>query len=169
MERAEQPPPIAPPVITQVRRPRAPTLIASVIFKLLKGALLLTAAGMFFSLVGVDLQQEFNRMLAQANFDPGGQMFGDFARWLQTVTPATLRLIGVGAIFYSAFSLVEGTGLWLRAGWAGWMAIGESACFIPVELYQMINRYSNLLALILVSNVLIVWYLYGNRNRLFEH
>jgi uncharacterized membrane protein (DUF2068 family) len=160
---------ISPPVVVAKRAGRAPTLYAIVVFKLLKGTLLLVAAGVFFSLVGTDLQQQFNRILQEANLDPEGKLFSDFGHWLQTVTPSNLRIFATGTVLYSAFSLVEGTGLWFRASWAGWMAISESAFFIPIEIYELIERYSSTLAVILVLNIIIVWYLYANRQRLFRH
>ena len=101
--------------------------------------------------------------------DPEGKLFGDIGRWLQTVTPANIKIFATGTILYSAFSLVEGTGLWLRASWAGWMAIGESSFFVPIEIYELIERYSTTLAVILLLNIAIVWYLYANRHRLFRH
>ena len=42
--------------------------------------------------------------------------------------------------FYSLFSLVEGIGLIFRVSWAGWMAIGESVFFIPIEVYDLLHR-----------------------------
>ncbi len=162
-------PPLAPPVIRAVPTQRAPTLYIIVAFKLLKGALLLAAAGVFFSLVGVDLQQHFNQLLTDANFEPEGKLFADIGHWLQTITPENVQIFATGTVLYSAFSLVEGAGLWLRATWAGWMAIGESSFFIPIEIYELIERYSTTLLVILILNILIVWYLYSNRHRLFHH
>jgi uncharacterized membrane protein (DUF2068 family) len=71
----------------------------------------------------------------------------------------------------------------LRATWAIWLAIGESAFFIPIEVYEIVKRrlpqpeqrhmmvaHPRLgLAVVLGLNILIVWYLYKNRNRLFKH
>lgn len=161
--------PIAPPVINTARKQRAPTLYLIVAIKLLKGALLLLAAGVFFSLVGVDLQQQFNRILVEANLEPEGKLFSDIGRWLQTITPHNVQVFATGTVLYSAFSLVEGAGLWWRASWAGWMAIGESSFFIPIELYELLEKYSSTLLVILVLNIWIVWYLYTNRQRLFRH
>src|SRR5262245_60273076 len=162
-------PPSAPPVIIKPARQRAPTLYVIVAFKLLKGALFLFAGGVFFSLVDVNLQEQFTRMLQEANLDPEGKLFGDVGHWLQTVTPSNIKIFATGTVLYSAFSLVEGTGLWFRASWAGWMAIGESSFFIPIEIYELIERYSTTVAVILLLNVAMVWYLYANRDRLFHH
>jgi len=42
--------------------------------------------------------------------------------------------VGSGrTLVYSLFSLVEGIGL-ISVSWAGWLAIGESAFFIPIEI-----------------------------------
>ena len=163
------PPPIQPPLIHARRKQRAPTLYVIVAFKLLKGAVLLLAAGVVFTLVGTDLQQQFNEVLQAANLDPEGKLFANFGHWLQTVTPSNVRIFATGTVLYSAFSLIEGTGLWCRATWAGWMAIGESSFFIPIEIYEIVDRFSLTVAVILILNVLIVWYLYANRHRLFHH
>ena len=70
-----------------------------------------------------------------------------------------------------------------RARWAIWLAIGESAFFIPVEIFELVRRrpldpanHPHLfshprtgLAIVLAVNVLIVWYLFENRHRLFRH
>jgi uncharacterized membrane protein (DUF2068 family) len=73
---------------------------------------------------------------------------------------------------------VEGVGLIFRISWAGYLAIGESAFFIPIEIFELVRRrppdaphpsHPVLLMVILALNILIVWYLFQNRNRLFRH
>jgi uncharacterized membrane protein (DUF2068 family) len=49
------------------------------------------------------------------------------------------------------------------------MAIGESAFFIPIELYELRQHFSWTVLIILGLNILIVWYLLENRHRLFHH
>ena len=77
--------------------------------------------------------------------------------------------IARGTGLYSLFSLVEGTGLVFRVSWAGWMAIGESVFFIPIEIYELLHRFSVSPLTVLVLNIVIVWYLVQNRRRLFRH
>ena len=74
-----------------------------------------------------------------------------------------------GTLFYSLFSLVEGVGLIFRVSWAGWLAIGESAFFVPIEVYELVRHPSLAVLVILALNVFIVWYLFQNRHRLFRH
>jgi uncharacterized membrane protein (DUF2068 family) len=40
------------------------------------------------------------------------------------------------------FSIIEGGGLMFRASWAGYLAIGESAFFVPIEIYELMHRFS---------------------------
>jgi uncharacterized membrane protein (DUF2068 family) len=75
--------------------------------------------------------------------------------------------------------LVEAVGLMFRVSWAGWLAIGESAFFIPIEIYELVHRplradpnrhgHPIIVLIILGINVWIVWYLLKNRHRLFRH
>ncbi len=58
-----------------------------------------------------------------------------------------------------------------RVSWAGWLAIGESAFFIPIELYELVRpgKFSWYLLGVMVINAFIVWYLFQNHHRLFRH
>ena len=85
------------------------------------------------------------------------------------VTQTNVVWVAVGTLVYSLFSWVEGIGLIFRASWAGWLAIGESAFFIPIEVFELVHRFSFGLLGILALNVLIVWYLFQNKDRLFRH
>ena len=46
-----------------------------------------------------------------------------------------------------------------RAGWAGWLAIGESAFFVPIEIYELAKKFSYYMLVVMIINVVIVWYL----------
>jgi uncharacterized membrane protein (DUF2068 family) len=59
--------------------------------------------------------------------------------------------------------------LLFRVPWAGWLAIGESAFFIPIEVLELIHRFSWPVVVVLGLNIMIVWYLFRNRSRLFRH
>ena len=158
-------PPILPP--QPAVKQRAPTLYAITGFKLLKGFLLLLAAFAIYTARDVNLQEEFHRVLAEANIPVEG-MLADSANLLGQVSSNMIRLFVAGTFLYGAFSLVEGAGLMFRAAWAGWMVIGESAIFVPLELWELVREFSVLVLLVLVLNVGIVWYLYANRRRLFR-
>jgi uncharacterized membrane protein (DUF2068 family) len=111
----------------------------------------------------------FNRFLEWVHLDPERKFFQRIADRLDTVTPANVRVVASGTFLYGLFLLVGGTGLAFRARWAVWLAIGESAFFIPVEIYELTRKFSAGLLIVLALNILIVWYLLMNRKRLFRH
>jgi len=155
--------------IIRPKRKRAPTLYFIIGAKLLKGSLAVALALFILKLAGQDLAEAFNRLLNWFHLDPEGRFFSEVGTKLDTVTPANVRWVGIVTVLYSLFSLVEGVGLMFRASWAGWLAIGESAFFIPIEVRETIIRPHWFVLGVLAFNVLIVWYLFTNRSWLFRH
>jgi uncharacterized membrane protein (DUF2068 family) len=152
-----------------VSKKRAPTLYLIIAGKLFKGAVALALAFGVLKLAGQDLSDLFNRLVTWVHLDPENRFFSDIGDRLDEVTPANVRWVAVVTFFYSLISFVEGIGLMFRAPWAGWLAIGESAFFIPIELRELVRHPHWYLFGVLAFNVLIVWYLYANRSRLFRH
>lgn len=148
---------------------RAPTLYAIIGIKLLKGVLFLSLAIMAYALSDNDLPVEYRHMLHWLRLNPERKFFSDLAVQVGKLTEANVLWVAAGTLVYSLFSLVEGVGLIFRVSWAGWMAIGESAFFIPIEVYELVHRFSNTVFVILIINIVIVWYLSKNKERLFRH
>jgi uncharacterized membrane protein (DUF2068 family) len=148
---------------------RAPTLYLIIAGKLIKGTLALALALFIFKLAGQDLSEAFGRLLHWFHLDPESRFFSEVGDKLDKVTPANVRWVGVVTVLYSLISLVEGVGLIFRVPWAGWLAIGESAFFIPIEVRELILRPHAFVVGVLAFNILIVWYLFANRSWLFRH
>jgi len=165
---------------------RAPTLYFIVAIKLIKGVLLLLLALSIFTLANKDLPDLFNQFLGWVHLDPERRFFVAIANWLDTITPANMRVFASGTMLYGLFLLVGGTGLAFRARWAIWLAIGESVFFIPIEIFELVRHHRPVeppdqappqffhhpklgMLIVLALNILIVWYLLANRKRLFRH
>jgi len=148
---------------------RAPTLYVIIGIKLLKGTLLLLLALGVYSLSDNNLPEEFRHLLRVFHLDPERRFFAELENKIAAISEAKMIWVAGGTLFYSLFSLVEGVGLIFRVSWAGWLAIGESAFFIPIEISELIKRPAITLFIILALNVVIVWYLLQNRRRLFRH
>jgi uncharacterized membrane protein (DUF2068 family) len=173
---------MADTTIVSAPKGRAPTLYFIVAIKLVKGTVLLLAAAGIFLLAGKDLGDLFDQFLRWVHVDPETRFFTNVGDWLDTVTAANVRAVATGTLLYGLFLLVGGSGLAFRAKWAIWLAIGESAFFIPIEIFELIRRhaprdagdyarvpYPKLgLFVILILNIIIVWYLLENRKRLFR-
>lgn len=154
---------------TKFVKKRAPTLYVIIAIKLLKGTLLLLLALGVYSLSDNNLPDEFRQLLQFLHLDPEKKFFADLETKIALITPAKVLMVAGGAFLYSLFSLVEGVGLIFRVSWAGWLAIGESAFFIPIEVFEEVRHPSTAVLIILALNVFIVWYLFQNRHRLFRH
>jgi uncharacterized membrane protein (DUF2068 family) len=151
---------------------RAPTLYAIIGIKLLKGLLFLSLAVIAYTISDNDLPTEYRNMLHLLRLNPERRFFTDLASQIGKISEANVLWVAAGTLVYSLFSLVEGIGLMFRVSWACWLAISESAFFIPIEVYELVKptRASSLMIfVILVINIVIVWYLAKNRHRLFHH
>jgi uncharacterized membrane protein (DUF2068 family) len=148
---------------------RAPTLYFIIICKLIKGVVSLLLALGVYKMTGAGLSDLFDRVVHWMHLDPENRFLSEIGDKLDAVTPANVRWVVVCTIIYSLFSLVEGVGLIFRVPWAGWLAIGESAFFIPIEVRELVVRPHWFVFGVLAFNVLIVWYLYANRSWLFRH
>jgi len=151
---------------------RAPTLYAIIGIKLVKGLLFVALAIVAYTLSDNDLPAEYRNLLHLLRLNPERRFFTDLATQIGKISEANVLWVAAGTLVYSLFSLVEGVGLMYRVSWACWMAISESAFFIPIEVYELVkpSRGSSLMiVVILVINIVIVWYLAKNRHRLFHH
>jgi uncharacterized membrane protein (DUF2068 family) len=163
--------------VEQVKK-RAPTLYAIIVLKLLKGLLFVSVTIVAYTLSDNDLPAEYRDLLHHLRFNPERKFWADLAVQVGQLTERKVLWTAAGTLFYSMFSLVEGIGLIFRVSWAGWLAIGESAFFIPIEIWELVRLtapepgrpgHPVMVTIILVINIVIVWYLLQNRHRLFRH
>jgi uncharacterized membrane protein (DUF2068 family) len=163
---------------TDQPKKRAPTLYAIIAIKLFKGALFVTVAIVMYTLSDNNLPKDYQHLLHQLRLNPERKFWSDLAVQIGTLTEPGLLWAALGTLVYSLFSWVEGIGLMFRVSWAGWMAIGEALFFIPIEIYELVPRgplhrahtgHPLALLVVLGLNILIVWYLFQNRHRLFRH
>jgi len=162
----------------QLAKKRAPTLYAIIAIKLLKGLLFVSLALVAYTLSDNDLPAEYRNVLHHLRLNPERRFWADLAVQVGQLTERKVLWTAAGTLIYSMFSLVEGVGLIFRVSWAGWLAIGESAFFIPIEIFELVNQsrpdrpragHPVTVLVVLAINILIVWYLLQNRHRLFRH
>ena len=154
---------------TELRRKSAPTLYLIIAIKLLKGVLLVALAVTAYTLSDNNLPVEFKKVMDFLGKTTANKFFANLAEKVGHLTEAHLLWAAAGTFFYSLFSLVEGVGLMFRVSWCGWMAIGESAFFIPLEVFELMQEFRPGLFAFFIINIIIVWYLLQNRHRLFKH
>ena len=149
--------------------PPAPTLYAIIAVKLFKGLFFAVLALIIYAHSDNDVSQEFRDTLSWLRLNPEGKFWANLVAQVDGLTQARLVHFAVATLIYSLFAMVEGVGLIFRFSWAGWLSIGESAFFIPIEVFEMLHNANWLVFTIMVLNIFMVWYLFQNRDRLFSH
>jgi len=157
---------------------RAPTLYAIIFFKLIKGVLFFAFGLVLYFQATHDLPGEWEDLLKQPTVEhvferlrihPENKFFQHIGEQIENVTESQVRDWAIGTLLFSLFPLVEGVGLLYRVPWAGWLTIGESAFFVPIEMFELAKKFSPYMLLVMIVNILIVWYLYAYRATLFHH
>ena len=164
--------PLAPPLR------RAPTLYLIILFKLGKGLLAIFLAVVLYFEPANNIPAEYEQLISRPvvkqvfhylRIHPENKFFTRLALHIANVTQAGVRDAAIGALLWALFPLTEGVGLIFRVKWAGWLAIVESAFFVPGEIYELVKEFSWFMVVVAIINTGIVWYLYANRERLFRH
>lgn len=147
-----EPPPI---VVTEI----AAGVRAVAFFEALKGTLVLVAGFGLLSLVHRDLEDLAERLVQHSHLDPASHYPRVFIEAAANTSDARLRTLAAMAFAYSTVRFVEAYGLWKMRAWAEWFAIISGCIYLPVELYELIERATLIRAGVLVVNAVIVAYL----------
>ncbi|MGZ4438208.1 MAG: DUF2127 domain-containing protein [Nocardioidaceae bacterium] len=79
---------------------------------------------------------------------------------------ATLVWVTFGVAAYAALELVEGIGLWLMRRWGEYVAVVGTGIFVPLEVYELLDRFTWFRLGALVLNLFLVLYILWTK-RLF--
>ncbi|MBV1850283.1 DUF2127 domain-containing protein [Catellatospora tritici] len=80
--------------------------------------------------------------------------------------PKTLTLVALGLFGYGGLQMVEGVGLWLLKRWGEYLAAVATSLFIPLEVYELIEKVTWVRVAALLINIgAVVFLVY--RKRLF--
>jgi uncharacterized membrane protein (DUF2068 family) len=90
---------------------------------------------------------------------PSGRLVDELLAKVLDVPPRHLAVIGIGSLVYAVVFAIEGVGLVRRRRWAEYMTTIITTSFIPIEIYEMIERGSLLKLGVILVNIAIVIYL----------
>ncbi|MDQ2948304.1 MAG: DUF2127 domain-containing protein [Acidobacteriota bacterium] len=134
-------------------------LLYIALFKLFKGVLLLIVGVGALRLLHKDVAEIAMHWIDMLGVDPDSRFIHALLSKVLVMDDRKLREISAGTFFYAALLLTEGIGLLYRKHWAEYFTIITTAVFIPLEIYELIERFSVMKILVLGVNVAIVWYL----------
>jgi uncharacterized membrane protein (DUF2068 family) len=83
-----------------------------------------------------------------------------------TLQHTTLLWATIGVLAYGALQLTEGVGLWLMKRWGEYVAVIGTSLFIPLEVYEIVERTTWLRLAALAVNLAAVGYILWTK-RLF--
>ncbi|MCW2786005.1 MAG: hypothetical protein JWP74_2522 [Marmoricola sp.] len=78
----------------------------------------------------------------------------------------TLTLVSFGVLAYGGLQLLEGVGLWLIKRWGEYVAVIGTSAFVPLEVYELLERVTWLRLAAFAVNIAAVVYLVWSK-RLF--
>jgi uncharacterized membrane protein (DUF2068 family) len=73
--------------------------------------------------------------------------------------PGRLVVLALGAFLYAVLFATEGLGLWLGLRWAEYLTVVATASFVPIEIFEILQRLDLLRVGALVMNLAVVAYL----------
>jgi uncharacterized membrane protein (DUF2068 family) len=128
--------------------------------------LLLSVAVLRLKSTQVSLQELFDRDLSslkpffnQIHFNVSDSATITAIEHVLRAKPSTLNTIAAALALYGALQVVEGIGLWSLKRWGEYVAVVGTTLFIPLEIYEIVEKPSWLKAAVLVINIAAVLYL----------
>jgi uncharacterized membrane protein (DUF2068 family) len=144
---------------TASQKSRDRWLLLIAVFKLVKGLLLLCTGIGLLALLHKDVASVAEHWVEALRMDPNNRYIHGLLTKLGLMSARQLEQISAGTFFYASLLLTEGSGLLLRKRWAEYLTVIATACFIPLEVYELIKRLSAAKIIVTSINVVIVWYL----------
>src|SRR5919199_4137062 len=132
---------------------------AVAVFEALKGTVVLLAGFGLLALVHRALEDLAERLVRHSHLNPASHYPRVFIEAAARTSDSRLRTLAALAFAYSTVRFVEAYGLWKMRAWAEWFAIISGCIYLPVELYELVERATLIRAGVLVVNALIVAYL----------
>jgi uncharacterized membrane protein (DUF2068 family) len=128
-------------------------------WKVLKGLILLAVGIKLLTLLDKDVAERFAAFIARHNIDAENRYVLMIAEKLAGVDNNKLILFSVGAFLYAALEFTEGVGLWFEQRWAEFLTAVATALLLPIEIYEIYERFTWVRVVILIGNLFIIWYL----------
>ena len=129
------------------------------VWKFLKGILLLIVGFKLLTLLDRDVAQWFADFIERHHINPENHYVHSMSEKLANVHRQEMIMFSVGAFSYSSLQLTEGIGLWLEKRWAEYLTAIATALLIPVEIYEIYEKFTWVRVLVLAVNLFVVWYL----------
>jgi len=120
--------------------------------------LLLAAVFGLFRMVNAGLGQSLEHIAFRLHLDPENRLVRGVVTGLGGLDRTHLRMIEVGALFYAALHMAEGTGLILGKRWAEYLTVVATGSLLPLEVWEVVQKVTAIRAAVLLINVAVLVY-----------
>jgi uncharacterized membrane protein (DUF2068 family) len=129
------------------------------VMEAIKGAIVFGAGFGLLTLLHRDVRRVAVSLVTRLHIDPDQHYAGIFLNAASKVTDAHLWALAALAVLYSALRVTEAYGLWFNRRWAAWLGAASGAIYVPIEVYELIDRPNWVKAGALIFNLGVVAYL----------
>jgi uncharacterized membrane protein (DUF2068 family) len=130
------------------------------LFEAGKGLLVFLVGAGLLSLIHKTAQQEAAEIVKFFHLNPARHYPEIFINTLANVSDVQLWFLSVSALLYSLIRFAEAYGLWKDRLWAIWFAVASGVLFLPMEVYELIEKFSIGRVAILGVNIVLVFFLF---------
>jgi uncharacterized membrane protein (DUF2068 family) len=85
-------------------------------------------------------------------------ILGEFNK-LFSLESSTLTTVGIAVLVYALVEGVEAVGLWWQKRWAEYLTLIVTASFLPLEVYEMVHKFTPFKIIAFIINIAVVAYL----------
>jgi uncharacterized membrane protein (DUF2068 family) len=135
------------------------TLRLIAVEKFVRGALLMIVGIKLLTLVGDNVHQRAVEFVERHGIDMAHRWVQSSLNKLNGVSDAQVEEFGIIAFLYSLLIMTEGTGLWLGYVWAEYVTILSTSLLMPLEIYELVEKFTFIRLALLLINIGIVIYL----------
>jgi uncharacterized membrane protein (DUF2068 family) len=129
------------------------------VVKLFKVLLLFCLSFGFFKLLNPDVSERLTHWIGTFAWNYSRSFVLTGLGKLTGLEPVKLKALGIAAFLYALLFAVEGIGLWFEKRWAEYLTVIATGSLIPLELYEVINRFTFSRGVTLLLNLLVLIYL----------
>ena len=129
------------------------------VFEAAKGLIVIAAGFGLLGLLHRDVQAIAEELLRHFHLNAASRYPQIFLQLVAHVTDRELWLLAFAAAAYAAVRLAEAYGLWFDRNWASWLGALSGGIYVPIEVYELVEKPSLLRLGLLVVNTAIVVYL----------
>lgn len=130
-----------------------------ILYKAVWGVAEVFLAVNFYRFLGRNGDNPFNALAESLRLDPDNGFASAVIAQADSIDHTLLLAFAAVIFIFGVFNLIESWGLHRRLRWAEWLTVIATALLIPYELYHVIVKFGLLKLIILVINILIVYYL----------